>query len=498
MSKRKKMIALILVAAMLAGVAVMGRRAQEGRSTSLDFGNKETLYFWYTDDALTDFLAAAAVEYYESTDNKVRVIPVLASGLEYLEAINHANFDENSNIPDLYILGNESLEKAYLAGLAAEVDKDGAVLNEENFPTAAIHAVTYHGNTVGYPLYYESSALLYNKTYLKMLAEKWIEAEADTALAQEAQNAADAGEVELEAKAEEGQEAENGIGSDNEKETAEQAAGVDAEKLELYMERLLPSTVEDIEDLADAYDAPEGVEAFFKWDVSDIFYSYFFAGNYLCVGGEDGDKEEEISIYNEDAVECLKVYQNLRQFFSIDAETISYDSVLQEFIDGKLIFTIVTTDAVAKIEEQKEEGNFPYEYGIAKLPDLNKDLTTRGLSVTDAVVVNGYSENKALAEDFARFLCLEKTQGMYERSGKVAARKGVTYENPAVGAYMDEYETSVAMPKMMATSNFWVKVEIAFTNIWTGKDVAEELRRLSDEILVQVNGSRDYEISSGE
>ena len=49
---------------------------------------KETIYFWYTDDNLTSFLNSAAVSFGEQRG--VRVIPVLTSEGEYLEAINHA------------------------------------------------------------------------------------------------------------------------------------------------------------------------------------------------------------------------------------------------------------------------------------------------------------------------------------------------------------------------------------------------------------------------
>ena len=38
---------------------------------------------------------------------------------------------------------------------------------------------------------------------------------------------------------------------------------------------MIPATIDDILTFADEYDAPEQVEAVFKWDVSDIFYNYF-------------------------------------------------------------------------------------------------------------------------------------------------------------------------------------------------------------------------------
>lgn len=81
---------------------------------------------------------------------------------------------------------------------------------------------------------------------------------------------------------------------------------------------------------------------------------------------------------------------------------------------------MATTDAVAKLEEAKENGSFAYDYSIALVPDINEELLTRSLSVTNCVVVNGYSDKQEAAEDFARFLTCEYTDTLYARTGKVA------------------------------------------------------------------------------
>ena len=52
-------------------------------------------------------------------------------------------------------------------------------------------------------------------------------------------------------------------------------------------------------------------------------------------------------------------------FFSIDTKEISYDKILDDFIAGKIVYTVATTDAVAKLEEAKENGSFAYDYSIA-------------------------------------------------------------------------------------------------------------------------------------
>ena len=58
------------------------------------------------------------LKYYE--EKNVRVTPVLVSGLQYLEQIHEAQMS-GEGAPDLYIISNDTLEKAYLSGLAAQI-----------------------------------------------------------------------------------------------------------------------------------------------------------------------------------------------------------------------------------------------------------------------------------------------------------------------------------------------------------------------------------------
>ena len=148
-------------------------------------------------------------------------------------------------------------------------------------PGTAVRAVTYHDKQIGYPFYFETSCFLYNKTYLEDWARAQLEAQRDQEIAQASQEQADNGDVEEEAAGE------------------EQAQELSREAVEAKMEEALPQTIDDILAFADVYDAPEQVEAVFKWDVSDIFYNYFFVGNYMDVGGENGDRSDSIHIYNE-------------------------------------------------------------------------------------------------------------------------------------------------------------------------------------------------------
>lgn len=474
----KKRLVMILAVILIAGglygagrlgLAVLPLAEEEVAEDSL-FRHRETLYLWYADEGLTDYLNGVAVSYNEYQE-EVRVVPVYTQGLEYLETINQASL-QGEEIPDLYIVSNDALEKAYLAGLASEVKlPEGVQPMEELLPGTAVRAVTYHDRRIGYPFYYETSCLLYNRTYLEDWARAQIIAERDQALAEDAQEQADSGDVEEEVQ------------------EAQEEEAVSGEEIEAKIGEAIPETIDEILSFADVYDAPEQVEAVFKWDVSDIFYNYFIVGDYIDVGGENGDNADSIRIYNENAIKALRVYQNLNQFFSIDTKEISYDGVLQDFLDGKIVYTVATTDALSKLEKAREEGAFSYEYGVSRVPDVSGELGSASLSVTQCVGVNGYSTKKEMANDFAVYLTQYNTQELYARTGKLPVHcDGETYDNPNAAAFLEEYARSVPMPKMIETSNFWVQLEIAFARIWEGEDANDELRALSEQIMGQVLG----------
>ena len=467
-------LAVVLIAGGLYGAGKLGLAvlplAEEELAEDSLFRHRETLYLWYADEGLTDYLNGVAVSYNEYQE-EVRVVPVYTQGLEYLETINQASL-QGEEIPDLYIVSNDALEKAYLAGLASEVKlPEGVQPMEELLPGTAVRAVTYHDRRIGYPFYYETSCLLYNRTYLEDWARAQIIAERDQALAEDAQEQADSGDVVEEVR------------------EAQEEAAVSGEEIEAKIGEAIPETIDEILSFADVYDAPEQVEAVFKWDVSDIFYNYFIVGDYIDVGGENGDNADSIGIYNENAIKALRVYQNLNQFFSIDTKEISYDGVLQDFLDGKIVYTVATTDALSKLEKAREEGAFSYEYGVTRVPDVSGELGSASLSVTQCVGVNGYSTKKEMANDFAVYLTQYNTQELYARTGKLPVHcDGETYDNPNAAAFLEEYARSVPMPKMIETSNFWVQLEIAFARIWEGEDANDELRALSEQIMGQVLG----------
>ncbi len=480
---KKRMIATAAVIAMAAAAVYgstqeMSQTQDTGERLQL-FRAKETIYCWYSDEALSGYINAAAVSFGEQ--NKVRVIPVLTSDSEYLEAVNQETL-HSAQIPDIYLLSSDSLEKAYLAGLATKVPDTEGICDTDHFSRAALAAVTYDDKIIGYPVYFDTSALVYNEDYLRT----WATQQAEKELSGSSDNDEPVGE------------GEEIIEEDSlpEDQTTDQVTADEATVnalAEHYFAKALPSTVDDLLNIADTFDAPEGVEGVMKWDVNNIFYNYWIVGNYMIVGGDPGDDRNDININNPETIQCLEVYKALNQFFFIESDTVTYDSVIQDFIDGKTMFTIGTTDVVKRLEDAKADSSLTFNYGIARMPDVSAELQSRSLSVTGAAVINGYSEHKELADRFAAYLSEEYADGLYERSGKMPAsiHAAENADNGALTIFANEYADSVSLPKMLETGNFWMQLEVLFSKVWNGEDVTTLVQQLADNMSQQLGNTEN-------
>lgn len=439
----KKILSIILLCCIV--IFALSSRTYVPRAEEIDLEDDSTdvINVWYTDEALDGYMKEAASAFQQQTG--ISVALTLTSGLEYLENIQEATL-HGENGPDAYIISSDSLEKARLSGLAAEMQDGKGVLNATHFPQVALNAVTYNDKILGYPFTYETAGFFYNDSYLTEIAEKAIASEAE-------QNP--------------------GMIQD-----------VEAKKQEIF-----PVSMVGLLEFANTYEPPETMETFLLWDVTDVMYNYGFAGAYMNVGGITGDNREEIDIYNTDAMYCLSVYQDFNQFFSIDAEAVDANRVKEDFISGKIMYTIGGTNMMMALEEAKTEGTFTWEYDVASIEMLNANLAFKPLSVTSAVAVNDYSEKQDAAELFARFIACDYASNLYVRSGKLCAYALEEYPVPAMEKLRTCYENSVSLPKIVENSNYWILAELCYTNIWDGGDVNTELMNLSSQVKKEISGT---------
>ena len=434
----QRIIAVLVVVLILGQMLTVGiSRYNSVRNHSVNSGVPSELTIWYTDAKLNDFVLEAAEDYKNATG--ITVNAQLISAVDYIETISEATFIKE-NGPDLFVAGSDLLQKALYAGLV-DTHVTYSETERKNIPQKAFDAATCDGKIVGYPFYFESCFLLYNQYYV----EDW------------------------------------------------------------------PICVDEILDYADTYETTattERVQSIFKWDVSDIFYNYFFIGNYVGLGGMHGDDRAQLSLSEGKVIDCLEYYQSLNEFFAIDAETVHSEDVIQQFIDGKIVFTIAKTDAIARLDQAIADGTVPeYQlevatdeegneipprevdcfYGVGDIPNLTEELVTRGLSVTNSIVVNNYSKNSTYANDFAHYLSYERAESLYEKTGKVSVLKSTVLGDENWERIMQQYAGSVEIPKIIEMSNYWILMEIAFANIWNGADITSEIVRVVRQMNMQIS-----------
>lgn len=450
----KKGVSIGVSIVLLAGLAGCTAQTKENFTPVSNEATKasEEMIIWYTNEELSTYIEAASNEY--GAAHNITVIPKLVSEIDYIENINQAVLSDEA-APDLFIAQNCDLEKLYLAGLTTK--NQDTLYTEENYYKTALDAFTYKDKLLAYPLYFETSYLLYNQSYVTTP----------------------------------------------------------------------PTTIDEILNFANEFDAPEGVESIFNWDVTDVLCNYFFIGNYLNL---DGNSPENYFTDKEKALEAFAYYQNLNQYFAIDADKVDYEEAFQSFIDGKSVFTIAKTDKLPELEiaqgETKTESQssmdastlsasyaagmekvFTQKYDgitndtvapntseqsgdvvsvsdlnsnfkIAPLPNLTSDLVSKGISVSFGVFVNGYTAKSEEAEKFAKYLSYDDATALYKESGKLSTRNGINYKNDNISTVLNEYAKDAAAPKGMEEGDFWLQLEIAFSNIWKGADVTQAVEEL--------------------
>lgn len=468
--KYQRIFAVLLVLLLGAQMIHVGMKDRPPKEEEIVV--EEPLLIWYTDPDIQSYMEAAASEV--AARYRVEVQAELVSEVDYIEKICEKSVAEEMEGPDVYVASSALLEKAALAGLTTPVtDEDLAGTYSEK----AVQAVTYDGKPVAWPFYIETCVMLYNRYYVE--------------------------------------------------------------------DQEVPYNIEDILNYAENFEADEmteRVENIFKWNVADVIDNYMFLGAYTNLGGPSGDDKSQVSMDLEKVTECMNYYQSLNGFFAIDADTVTSEEVIREFIDGRTVFTIVNVPMLAELDRAVQAGEIPeypaertvikedgeevtesldYQlfYQVAPLPALTDALDSRGLSVTNGVVVNPYSSNVEAAKACARYLTEERADQLYGEAGKLTACKGLLtgisgakeeqrsflgytslYERLLGGeekqaeepksehaAVYEAYEKAAEVPKIMELSNLWLQLEVVLADIWRGADAGEETGRFLELLREQLN-----------
>lgn len=229
----------------------------------------------------------------------------------------------------------------------------------------------------------------------------------------------------------------------------------------------------EIKQISDNYQVTEenqNIKKVFDFDASDMLINYPYVGRYMNIGGDVSENADIFTIDELNFKRALKEYASLKNTFGIDRNESTHESCLDEFIQNKLLYTIVNTRDLKKIDDSG------VSYGIIPVPYLSEGLESVPMSITTLAVVNPYTSDISVAKTVARAISYDYAADMQAFSGHVSARadlikKGRKADNTDYNMLHDIYSDSIVKAKYVGVQNIYTRYEILIHQIWDGKSI---------------------------
>ncbi len=220
-----------------------------------------------------------------------------------------------------------------------------------------------------------------------------------------------------------------------------------------------PDSIQAIIDYARENEPGENVEYLLEWDVNDAFFDFPFISNSVTF---DKTQPEVMEVrYDEEMYQKdLDFFEEILGSFSVDAGTVSTESILDNFLAGRTLCALIDTDSLKYLEG--------YDYSVIQIPRLNEELSARPCAITDLLVVNEFSEHKEEAADFASFVTVEMAGELYEKTGHYSVIMRETPDAVEKTAF-DAYGSAVPVPDSQDAKDFWVSLEETILQYFEGK-----------------------------
>lgn len=210
-----------------------------------------------------------------------------------------------------------------------------------------------------------------------------------------------------------------------------------------------PASLQAIIDYSNENEPAENVEYLLEWDVKDAFYDFPFVGNSVTFAKSGSD---ELNVTYDDTLyqQDLEYFDTILASFSIDADQVSEQHIVNNFREGRTLSAILDTDTLWQLDG--------YDYGLMQMPELSDTLSAATCASTDMIVVNDYTKESAAAADFAQFVTVDMSDELHGLSGHYSVIPSETPDTVEQTA-LDAYEGAVLMPDSKDAKNFWVTLE---------------------------------------
>ena len=210
-----------------------------------------------------------------------------------------------------------------------------------------------------------------------------------------------------------------------------------------------PASLQAIIDYSNENEPAENVEYLLEWDVNDAFYDFPFVGNSVTFAKSGSD---ELNVTYDDTLyqQDLEYFDTILASFSIDADQVSEQHIVNNFREGRTLSAILDTDTLWQLDG--------YDYGLMQMPELSDTLSAATCASTDMIVVNDYTKDSAAAADFAQFVTVDMSDELHGLSGHYSVIPSETPDTVEQTA-LDAYDAAVLMPDSKDAKNFWVTLE---------------------------------------
>lgn len=210
-----------------------------------------------------------------------------------------------------------------------------------------------------------------------------------------------------------------------------------------------PSSMQEIIDFSNENEPAENVEYLVEWDVNDPFYDFPFVAN--SVTFEEDEQKLLNPVYDEKLYQQdLDFFESILSSFSVNAQTVSEENIVDNFKEGRTLCALVDTDLLSDLDG--------YEYSITKMPDLNEELASNVCALTELLAVNEFSKNKEQAAGFAEFVTVSMADRLHEMTGHYPVFESADADATERMAY-ETYETAVLAPDSLNAKDFWVDLK---------------------------------------
>ncbi len=243
-----------------------------------------------------------------------------------------------------------------------------------------------------------------------------------------------------------------------------------------------PQSFEDIKNFCSSYtvnDDNKDVSIINTWDVSDPFLNYAFAGQYMDIGGQNGDNKSEVKLAESQLTGSLGAFTKLKDDYGLTVSDTDESSCIDLFKQGKLIYTIIETDRLCEVQDSD------VDFGACSIPALTDSYDTKAMSYTTLAVVNPYAKNLAVAKAVANSLSYDYADEIKKYTGRLSARIDIYNKLEAKNrdlykAVADAYSDTVTKAKLLGADNIYSEYGMVIKSIWAGGEIEASVEDLKN------------------